>query len=157
MLKRMIRSVAVTCAMLMLTGPVTAAESDKTPISAEVQLAIDENAKMLVAAFSKLAKMEFDYSEKSIEWIDGFIERNRGGDPQKMADVIGSYIGNAIVKNFGGRWVSVRGAVGVEVEGDIVVFPISKVEKQFANGAEDSVLSFYRVIPVLISEQKAKK
>jgi hypothetical protein len=157
MLTRRIRSAAVASIVLMLAGPVAATDPESAPISAEAQFAIDRNTEMAIAAFSKLAKIEFDYSEESIEWIDGFIERNRTADPEKMADVIGSYLGNAIVKNFGGRWVSVRDTVGVELEGDVVTFPMAKVEKQFVNGAEDSILAFYRVIPVLVRDQKEKK
>jgi len=49
---------------------------------------------MAIAGFEKLSSQKFDYSEESIEWIDGFIERHRTGVPERMVDVIGSYLGN---------------------------------------------------------------
>ena len=150
-------SLCVACAAVVLAGVAVAADQNRMPISAESHEAIQKNTEMARSSFSKLAEVEFDYSKESIAWVDGFINRNRHAKSQGMVDIIGSYLGSAIVKNFGGRWISIDGRVAVELEEDVVVFPFSKVEKQLTNGAEDSILSFYEVIPVLVADQKAKR
>lgn len=146
---------ALLAGCVLLATPGFAAEP-VTPVPEEVQKSIDENTKLALSTFGKLRGGEFDFSESSIEWVDGFINRNRRDDPGAMADVIGSYLGDAIIKHYKGRWVEVGDSVGVELEDGFVAFPIAKAHKQIVNGPEDSILSFYRAIPVLLKQRKEK-
>ena len=45
-----------------------------------------------------------------------------------------------------GTWKEQEGEWGVFFDDSNAVFPINKVRKQFQNGREDSILSFFEVI-----------
>jgi hypothetical protein len=60
-----------------------------------------------------------------------------------------SLVGECISRTFGGEWVEKDGWWGVQVSERIWACPFAKVEKQFENGPEDSVASFFTCIPVL--------
>ncbi len=118
---------------------------------------IQANAELVIRQFPD---QELGYDERSVEWLDGFIERQRLRlEPDKFAGIsqtLGSFLGECICRNFAGRWEENEHGAAVVFSGDNggnACFPINKVEKQFANGADDSVLSFYQTIPVLFGDQ----
>ncbi len=109
----------------------------------------------LVATIAKQG-VALDYDAASVEWVDGFIERQRarfpGAEADGLVNVIGAFLGECIIRNFGGRWRESEGSWGVFFEGDTAAFPFAKVRKQFDHGREggDSIRSFYEVIPVIL-------
>nr|MBP6750660.1 hypothetical protein [Xanthomonadaceae bacterium] len=124
----------------------------------EAQTAIDKNVELVRKTMPEVAGIPFDYDEASIEWLDGYINRMReefDGDPGRLGQVLASYIGESIRRKYGGRWVEAEDGIGVEIRPDFVAFPFNKVSKQFENGPEDSVLSFYQSIQVLLDETNA--
>lgn len=128
-------------------------EMSPSALSAEVQEAIDKNSQLVRSRMPEVAGIPFEYDEASVEWLDGYINRMRdefGDEPGRLSQVLASYIGESIRRKYGGRWVDVDGSIGVEIRTDFIVFPFNKVDKQFENGPEDSALSFYRSIPVLL-------
>src|SRR5215510_9277367 len=105
---------------------------------------------MVVEQFSALSGLErFGFDAPSVEWIDGFIERQRVRDdvsPEfagKMVSVLGSYLGECIIRSYGGHWVFADDGWRVEFDQKNAVYPFAKVEKQFANGRDggDSIYS----------------
>jgi hypothetical protein len=52
-----------------------------------------------------------------------------------------------VIRTFGGTWAHLDGSWGVQLDAKNAVFPFAKVLKQLENGAGDSVLSFFTVIP----------
>lgn len=101
--------------------------------------------------------VELKYDAESVAWLDGFIERQResfpGDEAEGLVIVIGSFLGECVIANFGGRW-SDREDEGwcVVFDEGTAVFPFNKTRKQFANGREggDSIESFYNVVPVVV-------
>lgn len=96
----------------------------------------------------------FGYGPESVAWVDGYIERQRQrmDDPDavsSLVSVLGSYLGEAIIKAAGGVWdVHERDEIGVRFDNGDWCFPFSKVAKQFACGTAESgesILSFYNV------------
>ena len=103
--------------------------------------------------------MNLSYDRASVEWLNGYIERIRphldessiGG----IANPIGAFLGECIIANYGGQWRESEGTWGVffsERNDRSAAFPFNKVRKQLLNGSEDSILSFYDVIPVVFGE-----
>jgi hypothetical protein len=128
-------------------------ETSASALSAEAREAIDKNSQLVRSRMPEVAGIPFEYDEASVEWLDGYINRMRdqfGDEPGRLSQVLASYIGESIRRRYGGRWVDTEGSIGVEIRPDFIVFPFNKVDKQFENGPEDSVLSFYRSIPVLL-------
>lgn len=114
----------------------------------------EQQAAFLVSTLSKDGVVELGYDDASVEWVDGFVERQRArGDAslaQGLTNVVGAYLGECIIRNYGGQWrADDDGAWGVFFDTQNAAFPFTKVAKQFANGAEDSIYSFYRTIPIV--------
>lgn len=98
-------------------------------------------------------ELKLDYDAKSVKFIEGFIERQRKNFSREehygLVNTIGSFIGQCIIKNYGGYWQfdETEKTVCVALDEKNKIFPFAKTAKQFANGLGDSVYSFYSVIP----------
>jgi hypothetical protein len=122
-------------------------------MSNEEQEQVAANARLAVERLNELTDFEFGFDRRSVEWVDGFIERQRvRPDATKefvtqLTGVLGSYLGECVAQATGGRWERTdEHGLGVELpNGTGTVFPFAKVGKQFDNGSEDSVLSFYDI------------
>ena len=99
------------------------------------------------------------YDRASVEWLDSYIERVRlnldESSVNGLSNSIGSFLGECIIANYGGQWREAEGTWGVffsDRNDKSAAFPFNKVRKQLLNGAEDSILSFYDVIPVVFDK-----
>ncbi|HWA20759.1 MAG TPA: hypothetical protein VG735_00015 [Caulobacterales bacterium] len=118
------------------------------PLSPELLAAIRANAEMAVSELGGTSGMsDFGLNEKSVAWVEGFIERQRGSDPGALVSVLGSFLGEAIIARAGGAWMQSEQGPGVRFANNAMCFPFAKVAKQFADGRNEgeSVLGFYRV------------
>ena len=97
------------------------------------------------------AHLTFD--QAGVDWVDGYINRVRGNfaaDKRSgLVGALGSFVGECIIRTFGGAWAEEDGRWGVRVSDRIWACPYAKIEKRFENGPEDSVASFFRCIPLL--------
>ena len=72
----------------------------------------------------------------------------------RLGQMLGCFLGECICRNFGGQWQeSEYGPAVVFADGNSC-FPLNKTGKHFANGADDSVLSFYQTIPILFGNSE---
>jgi hypothetical protein len=114
---------------------------------------IRANAAFVVDTLGELSGMNFGYGGGSIEWVEGFLERQRetltDEAANRLINVIGCYLGEAIIAAVpGARWdEDVDGNLGVAFPNGDMSFPFAKVAKQLSSGrAEgDSIHSFYDV------------
>lgn len=119
---------------------------------------IKANAELVIKQLGPLSGLEFGYNADSVGWVDGFIEQQRiRSDTDKnmidgLVNVLGSFLGECIIRCFGGRWRNANGEWCVSFDDENVVYPFNKVRKQFANGPEDSIKRFFDVIPVIYKE-----
>ncbi len=111
------------------------------------------NADLVVRTIREKLDTELTFDESGVQWVDGYINRQRenftAGDRSGLINALASFIGECIIQTFGGSWVENDGSWGVQVSGRIWACPFAKVEKQFENGPEDSVASFFTCIPIL--------
>lgn len=116
---------------------------------------IRKNAELVIKVFGENNGIELGFDTDSVEWLDGFIERQReDADADKMnglTNVLGSFLGECIRHNFGGEWEQTENGLAIRFDNNNAAFPFNKTAKQFQNGAEDSVLSFYKTIPVIFN------
>jgi hypothetical protein len=116
---------------------------------------IAANAAHVIAAFSD---NEIGFDERSVEWIDGYIERNREYWDKdlraSLENTLGSFLGECIRHNFGGNWEMKEDGLAIMFDARNGVFPFNKINKQIANGAEDSISSFYTSIPLIFKNQE---
>lgn len=116
------------------------------------------NAEIVFEHLSQHAGFELGFNEESVEWIDGFIERQRvreGFEPGGMINTIGSFLGECMCRELGGKWkYQSNGQLAVEFSDGNAAFPFNKAAKHFVNGEEDSILSFYQSAVVVFGLQK---
>ncbi len=64
-----------------------------------------------------------------------------------LCKALGGYVGEVIRRQKGGAWEinEELQAIGLQLGADTWVFPPAKVHKRIINGAEDNILSFYKV------------
>ncbi len=119
---------------------------------------IQANAKLAIETLSGPAGFPLAYDEKSLAWVDGYIERVRlqadQGMKNSLISVLGSFLGECVRWCYGGRWVNDDGQWGIAFDERNCAFPFSKVYKQFENGRAggDSIVVFFRVIPTVFKQ-----
>lgn len=113
---------------------------------------------MVIDQLDEFTDFDFGLDRRSVEWLDGFIERQRvrpESTPEfieRLAGVLGSYLGECVARATGGSWVNTpEYGWTVALPNGSSVFPFAKVAKRFENGPEDSVISFYDIIVDLVA------
>lgn len=126
----------------------------------QIQL-IRKNAAFAVEEFGALTDFEFGFDRRSVEWLEGFVERQRerGGDQYNMIGIIGSFLGEAIIAAAGGSWIAVNGTYALQFSNpgsEETCFPFAKVAKQFESGLADgeSILVFYDFVVDTVAKGK---
>lgn len=112
-------------------------------------------------------KKNLDYSEESIKKVEeicdllytsipkNFLSKLFKKSPSEetilqMAKMLGGYIGEVIIKHYGGNWTIEdfmnEGNILILNSGDLKTFPVSKVYKRLKNGSGDNVYYYYYVM-----------
>jgi len=116
------------------------------------------NAELVLRELREIAGADFGYTQESVKWLEGYIERLRtSGDfddvetKTKLISVFGSFLGECVIRCYGGTWKlhDEAGAWCVALKAGGFAFPFAKVAKQFDHGLEDGIASFFTVIPIL--------
>lgn len=68
-----------------------------------------EDAQLVIDVLSEKEHVQLDYSAESISWLDNYIDEHRSelNDVEKLLlqEKFGAFLGESILRNFGGRWV----------------------------------------------------
>nr|WP_294935092.1 hypothetical protein [uncultured Flavobacterium sp.] len=106
-------------------------------------------------------QLSLKYNAESVKYLEGFIERVKiEMTEEELKGLINScsaFLGECIIKNFGGQWVNHDDEMAIAFDDENKIFPLTKVEKQFKNGLEDSIYSFYNAIQKVFDIKKKKK
>jgi hypothetical protein len=125
--------------------------------------AIKINAEMAIQKLGPLSGMAFGYNRDSVAWVEGYLERlRRAGQfqdeatKQGLINVLGSFLGECIIRCYGGGWRQHEGEWCVAFQapqgGEDMAFPFAKVSKQIEKGLDDGILGFFEVIPAVLAE-----
>lgn len=99
--------------------------------------------------------LKLSYDADSVKRVEEFIEQTKShlnSDNRKgLISSLGAFLGQSIIKNYGGRWLYDEKfkTVCVALPSGDRVYPVSKTAKQFENGLEDSIYSFFTVLPTV--------
>lgn len=91
-----------------------------------------------------------DYDQAGVEWLDGYIARNRAElkDNHAALSAGGAYFGECLRVKWGGRWFGGDGAPwALQVDENLVVFPFTKLMKHLEDTtgeAGDSLIGMFR-------------
>lgn len=121
-----------------------------TEISIEEEQEINQLALMAIAWMREFGHANFNYSEASVRTLNNTINEEFPFS-DKALDTLpqlwGSYLGNALVKNYNGRWVKMGdGSYGVHLPDGHYFSPMNRVYKHMRNGKEDSILAFLKTV-----------
>ena len=76
--------------------------------------AIRANADLVASIARERLGQELSFDEQAVRWLDGYIQRqHEGGDPASrdgLINTLGSFLGECIIRNFGGEWACVDGS-----------------------------------------------
>lgn len=110
-----------------------------------------------VFGLAKLYNINLDYSEKSIEKVEELAEIIHGQvstnpsvkeeNIEKVSKMIGSYLGEIIVKYIGGEWtVTENKVIAIILNNNIICYPIGKVLKRVKSGEGDNICLYYKAL-----------
>jgi hypothetical protein len=114
---------------------------------------IKQDVDLAVERLGELTDFAFGLDAQSVQWVDGFILRQRerpGFDLDEVGGlvrVLGSFLGECIVVATDGRWARDADTEQwcVRFPSGDRAYPYTKVWKCFEHGAEDSIASFYDI------------
>lgn len=113
------------------------------------------NADVAVSTFCEHFKIALTFDQAGVERIDLFINLVRehiiAFDRACYSAMLGAFVGEAIIRTFGGTWVEKEGEWCVQVNEAIWACPFAKVAKQFKHGPKESVVGYFTLIPTLLS------
>jgi len=119
----------------------------------ELNERIEKDFQIAIELFARFENIHLTFSEESVATLDRFINEKRDvfddDTINRMTATFGSFLGETIRRNYGGSWDDINGELGIRFDEKNAIFPYAKLRKQFENGAEDSILSFYQVIPIV--------
>jgi hypothetical protein len=120
---------------------------------------IRANAELVLEQLRSLSGNDFGYTRESVDWLEGYIERLRNSgefdSPEmktKLMSVFGSFLGECIIRCYGGVWTQHNGDWAVAFSEGGMAFPFAKVAKQLDNGLGDGISSFFRAIPAIFED-----
>ncbi len=121
---------------------------------------IQANAELVIAVARDHFGEEIGYDESGVAWLARYAqerhEQGEAGENDALISTLGSYLGECIIHTYGGEWRRRDGMIGVHFDDASAAFPFSKIAKHLANGEEDSVLPYFKDIPVLFRMTRMK-
>jgi hypothetical protein len=116
---------------------------------------IAANAQLIIDTLSPLSGFALGYNEESVRYVEKYVlSLRKRADAEiidKLTNMIGCYLGECIRHSYGGQWAASDSGLGISFNAQNGVYPFSKVGKLFEHGAEDSIVSFYTLIPMVFA------
>ena len=130
---------------------------------------LPQHAKFLAVSIvdnlNKNLLLGLDYSPESLDLIDVLIEQMRINDIEEVVIAknlysLGCYVGEVLVKNLGGEWISKEWARArktgntpliIEMSNGAIGDPIGKVLDYYEDESAESIASFYEVFSIISS------
>jgi hypothetical protein len=125
---------------------------------------IRANAAWVAESFGKQSGIEpFAYTAESVDYLDQFLERQGASvkasalSVNKFVHLLGAYLGECIIANYGGEWQESPQGAAVFIRTKTQahwLLPFHKVYERITNGSEDNLRFYFsEFIPrVLASE-----
>jgi hypothetical protein len=106
----------------------------------------------------KQAKIEPVCNKVGLQQVEEFLERKSEAEQQQYVLRVGAYLGDCIIKSYGGEWIEYEpGIWGVKLSDKNFVFPIGKVQKFVDDPTSDSFSSLYAMIPIVFKLDPKKQ
>jgi hypothetical protein len=126
-----------------------------TPIAPAAAAAHRSAAERVMQTWSTWAGRKLAFDDSSVEWVDGYLARLREGrsladaDQRGMVLGFGSFLGECLVQNLGGKWMQLGPGRVVVLPDGWASDPFTKVSLHL-NAPFESIYSYYTALPVLM-------
>lgn len=100
-----------------------------------------------------------DYTLESMKEIDRFFDEQSGSDGflekydrGQILFGLGSYVGETVIKLYGGKWITddndPKGEINISIElnNHSIIWPVIRCLKRYTNGREDSIYDYVYVL-----------
>ncbi len=88
-----------------------------------------------------------DFDLRNLQVLDEFVESRRDGMlatlKEPLVETMGSFLGQAIISEYGGRWVVTEVGTGVQVVPGLVVYPYNKARKSIFEGDGEAMAPLF--------------
>ena len=133
-------------------------QSSRKPISESVLMKLEQLEEKTISIFKKHFGIDLNKDSKSIKYLCEFITVNssklESEEQEAWLNLIGAFLGQTIIEIYQGRWIEIDTSNAnelnfelnnpcIELHDGSVCFPFTKVQKQFENGIEDSIHSYF--------------
>lgn len=96
------------------------------------------------------AKINPVCSEAGLQEVEKYLESKPEAAQQQYVPKVGAYLGECIIRSYGGQWVEQQPDVwAVKLSDNNLVFPFGKVQKFVTDPSGDSFSSLYGIIPIV--------
>lgn len=117
-----------------------------TPQQKEQLAKICEMAGKFIELVHKKFHLSLDYSEESLILADellGLFFKERRSHSDLATAVVGSYFGEVIIRNLGGRWELKDFSIVKIGKMKGIAYPLKETKRRLTNGLEDSLVNYY--------------
>ena len=152
--------------LAMITCPL--AGQPQTPGDQSQISKIKANAQEVTVRFGRASRLaDFGCNRESVAYLDGFLSRQivavRASQQteDRYVSLIGSFIGECILKTYPGKWVETTEGIHMEVQNDgatHLVRPFQKVLKRIEQGESESLVVYYGdLLPAALGKPPATR
>jgi len=115
---------------------------------------LQANAEMIVSTFASEMQVQLTFDRSGVAWLDNYIlqvrDRFAPEERESLVSALGAFLGEALLRKYGGQWVERQGTWGVQLNGRPWVSPFRKIDERFEpHHATDSIADLFRGAPLL--------
>ena len=120
---------------------------------------LHDDAKLVIDIMNEKEAVQLDFSADSISWLDTYINQHRNDiseqDKQILREMFGAFVGETILKNYGGHWDKTDSDEWMIVfDNHLQTSPFEMVGKQLNNS--ESLTHLYQRIPELFDRKASQ-
>jgi hypothetical protein len=113
-----------------------------------------ESAEIFRKSVRDQLKVELGYDLEGVRWLDDYVEhlhQRKVEVADNQVQAVGAFLGECIIRNFGGTWSTHDNMEMVRFDASNGVFPFNKVRKHWSSGREggDSLLGMYEAVAAM--------
>lgn len=124
---------------------------------------LQANAEMIVSTFASEMQVELTFDRRGATWLDDYILRVRDRfsreERESLVSALGAFLGEALLRKYGGQWIEHQGTWGVQLDGRPWISPFHKIDERFEpHRVSDSIADLFHGGPLLqhLREQRPR-
>lgn len=119
-----------------------------SPAPQELIDSAKQKSDLFAQLFSAEAGFALNYSYDSVSFLDHVTKLDWvvDGEVDKFTILFGSFLGEAIINQYGGDWVIVNGQQAIQINMEFYTFPYDKIYRSIKGGASEKIIEYFQSI-----------